>query len=56
MRVMIIGCGRVGSTLARMLCGEHEVTIMDLTSDAFRRLELSSRERNWWEWARILMP
>jgi trk system potassium uptake protein len=38
MRVMIVGCGRVGSTLARMLSVDHEVTIMDLTSDAFRRL------------------
>jgi trk system potassium uptake protein len=36
---MIVGCGRVGSTLARMLSNEgHEVTIIDLTSDAFRRL------------------
>jgi trk system potassium uptake protein len=36
---MIVGCGRVGSTLARMLSTEgHEVTVIDLTSDAFRRL------------------
>jgi trk system potassium uptake protein len=38
MRVMIVGCGRVGSTLARILSVEHEVTVLDLTSDAFRRL------------------
>ena len=37
--VVILGCGRVGSTLARQLGNEgHAVTIMDLTSDAFRRL------------------
>ena len=37
--VIILGCGRVGSTLARQLSREgHAVTIVDLTSDAFRRL------------------
>lgn len=36
---MILGCGRVGSTLARQLSQEgHQVTIIDLTNDAFRRL------------------
>lgn len=39
MKVLILGCGRVGSTLARQLVQEgHTVTIIDLTSDAFRRL------------------
>ena len=39
MRVIIVGCGRVGSTLARMLSEEgHDVTVVDQTSDAFRRL------------------
>lgn len=39
MRVIILGCGRVGSTLARMLAEEgDEVTVIDQTSDAFRRL------------------
>jgi trk system potassium uptake protein TrkA len=39
MRVIIVGCGRVGSTLARMLSAEgNEVTVVDQTSDAFRRL------------------
>ena len=39
MNVIILGCGRVGSTLARQLAqGSHQVTIIDLTSDAFRRL------------------
>ena len=37
--VVILGCGRVGSTLARQLSREgHSVTIVDMTSDAFRRL------------------
>ncbi len=38
-KVVILGCGRVGSTLAKQLSMEgHAVTIIDLTSDAFRRL------------------
>jgi trk system potassium uptake protein TrkA len=39
MRVIIVGCGRVGSTLARQL-GEsgHGVTIIDLNQEAFLRL------------------
>ena len=37
--VVVLGCGRVGSTLARQLGREgHSVTIIDLTGDAFRRL------------------
>ncbi len=39
MNVVILGCGRVGSTLARMLYRDgHAVTIIDLQSEAFRRL------------------
>jgi len=39
MKILILGCGRVGSTLARQLVQEgHSVTVIDLTSDAFRRL------------------
>ncbi|MSQ09530.1 MAG: TrkA family potassium uptake protein [Dehalococcoidia bacterium] len=39
MRVVIMGCGRVGSTLAANLDqGGHEVTIVDLDSSQFRRL------------------
>ncbi|MDE2127098.1 MAG: NAD-binding protein [Armatimonadetes bacterium] len=39
MNVVILGCGRVGSTLARMLFDDgHEVTVIDQQSDAFRRL------------------
>jgi trk system potassium uptake protein TrkA len=37
--VIILGCGRVGSTLARQLSREgHSVTVIDSTGDAFRRL------------------
>jgi trk system potassium uptake protein TrkA len=39
MRVVIMGCGRVGATLAVMLAEDgHEITILDTKSDAFRRL------------------
>ena len=39
MRVVIMGCGRVGSTLAAMLDREgHEVTVLDLEAGQFRRL------------------
>jgi len=37
--IIILGCGRVGSTLAKQLSSEgHNVSVIDLTSDAFRRL------------------
>ncbi|NLH99110.1 MAG: TrkA family potassium uptake protein [Chthonomonadales bacterium] len=39
MNVIILGCGRVGSTLARRLYHDgHNVTVIDLTGEAFRRL------------------
>lgn len=39
MKVIIMGCGRVGAELAAMLDQEgHEVTILDVNPDAFRRL------------------
>ena len=39
MRVVILGCGRVGSTLALMLGSEgHQVSIVDMDPAAFRRL------------------
>ena len=39
MKVIIMGCGRVGAQLAGMLDGAgHEVIILDLDSYAFRRL------------------
>jgi trk system potassium uptake protein TrkA len=39
LKVVIMGCGRVGSALASMLDADgHEVTVLDVRSDAFRRL------------------
>ena len=39
MNIVILGCGRVGSTLARLMFRDgHNVTIIDLQSEAFRRL------------------
>lgn len=39
MNVIILGCGRIGSTLARSLSGDgHNVSIIDKSSEAFRRL------------------
>jgi trk system potassium uptake protein TrkA len=39
MHVIILGCGRVGSTLALMLdCEKHAVSVIDKDGDAFRRL------------------
>ncbi len=47
MRVMIIGCGRVGAVLANRLDeGGHEVVVLDRNQQAFRRLsERFSGER-----------
>jgi len=40
MRVVIMGCGRLGSTLARELDNEgHRVTVIDVDSAAFNWLE-----------------
>jgi trk system potassium uptake protein TrkA len=39
MNIVILGCGRVGSTFARLMYRDgHNVTIIDLQSEAFRRL------------------
>ncbi len=39
MRVIIMGCGRVGAALAELLDKDgHEVTIIDLDAYSFRRL------------------
>jgi trk system potassium uptake protein TrkA len=39
MRILIMGCGRVGAGLATQLTDEgHEVTVLDTDSFAFRRL------------------
>jgi trk system potassium uptake protein TrkA len=47
MKVMIIGCGRVGSVLANRLDeGGHQVVVLDRNQHAFRRLsEKFSGER-----------
>jgi len=43
MKVVIMGCGRVGAWLARMLDAEgHEVTVLDNDSYSFRRLSWPS--------------
>jgi trk system potassium uptake protein TrkA len=39
MRCIIVGCGRVGSTLAKLLDADgHEVIVVDQNPDAFKRL------------------
>jgi trk system potassium uptake protein TrkA len=39
MRIVIMGCGRVGSALAGQLSEDgHEVTVLDVRAEAFRRL------------------
>jgi len=39
MKYLIVGCGRVGSTLAKLLTAEsHDVTVVDENPSAFRRL------------------
>jgi trk system potassium uptake protein TrkA len=44
MRVVIVGCGRVGATMARALeAGGHDVTIVDLVTRAFDRLPAAFR-------------
>jgi trk system potassium uptake protein len=40
MKVVIVGCGRVGARIATVLDKQdHDVSIIDLDSSAFRRLE-----------------
>jgi trk system potassium uptake protein TrkA len=39
MRVFILGCGRLGASLARSLASKgHQVTVLDLQNEAFSRL------------------
>jgi len=39
MKVLILGCGRVGSTLAGLMSEDgHDVTVLDRDPEAFRRL------------------
>jgi len=43
-RAVIVGCGRVGATMARALeTGGHDVTIVDLVTKAFDRLPAAFR-------------
>ena len=40
MKIVILGCGRVGATLATMLDrAGHQVSIIDFSNEAFRRLD-----------------
>ncbi len=40
MKIVILGCGRVGATLATMMDhAGHTVTIIDASSDSFQRLD-----------------
>ncbi len=40
MRYLIVGCGRVGSTLAKLLdADDHQVIVVDENPNAFKRLE-----------------
>jgi trk system potassium uptake protein TrkA len=44
MKVVIMGCGRVGAALAAMLDEDgHDVTVLDVNQDAFRRLPATFR-------------
>src|SRR5215471_9017425 len=44
MKFVILGCGRVGSTLATMLDqAGHEVSVIDVSSEAFQRLSSNFR-------------
>ena len=39
MNIVILGCGRVGSTFARLMYRDgHTVTVIDMQSESFRRL------------------
>jgi trk system potassium uptake protein TrkA len=38
MRYLIVGCGRVGSTLAKLLVPDHDVVVVDENPAAFKRL------------------
>jgi trk system potassium uptake protein TrkA len=38
MRYLIVGCGRVGSTLAKLMVTDHDVIVVDENPAAFKRL------------------
>jgi trk system potassium uptake protein TrkA len=40
MKILIMGCGRVGAQLAGLLDAEgHQITVLDINASSFRRLE-----------------
>ncbi len=44
MNIIVLGCGRLGSTFARLMHHDgHNVTVIDLQSEAFRRLDTKFR-------------
>ncbi|MCC7493992.1 MAG: TrkA family potassium uptake protein [Fimbriimonadaceae bacterium] len=46
MKIIVVGCGRVGAALAQRLFEDgHEVTVVDQTSEAFRGLSANFRGR-----------
>lgn len=46
MKIIILGCGRVGATLATLMSKDHhDVTVIDLNGDAFARLGLGFNGR-----------
>ena len=45
MRVIIVGCGRMGSELAARIADGHEVTVVDRDARAFERLPAGFRGR-----------
>ena len=46
MRIVVVGCGRLGAILAGLLDEEgHEVTIVDVSADSFARLSPGYRGR-----------
>ncbi len=49
MFVLIAGCGRVGSAIAKTMLREgHEVSVLDESAEAIGLLE-KGEERTWWE-------
>ena len=45
MRVIIMGCGRVGSELSNALAGDHDVAIVDKNPDAFHAFPPGDKAR-----------
>lgn len=46
MKIVIMGCGRVGAALATMLDSDgHEVTVLDIRPEAFKRLPADFKGR-----------